>query len=361
MQQAEEAAAKAEAQRLGHFRLVVQRCIVELELFQSVAQRVVLVGLGRVQAGEDLGLDFLEAGQRLGRREGGAACAGPHQGDGVAHLGGLQFLDAGDDVTHLARLQRLPRFVGRGEDAQIVGVVGQVVGHQLDALALGKSAIHHPHQHHHPDVAVEPAVDDHGPQRSVRVAAGRRDARHDRFQDLVDTHAGLGGALDRVGGIDADHVLDFELRVFRVGLRQVHLVEDGHDLHAEIECGVAVRHGLRFHALAGVDHQQRAFACRQRARNLVREVDMARRVDQIEVVDPSIERLVLERSGLCLDGYPTLLFQIHRVENLLFHLAIRESSAALDQAVGERRFAMIDVRDDRKVSDVIHQRERLSD
>jgi hypothetical protein len=33
----------------------------------------------------------------------------------------------------------------------------------------------------------------------------------------------------------------------------------------------------------------------------------------------------------------------------------------LDQAVGERGFAVVDVRDDRKVSDVIHQRERTSD
>jgi hypothetical protein len=33
----------------------------------------------------------------------------------------------------------------------------------------------------------------------------------------------------------------------------------------------------------------------------------------------------------------------------------------LDQAVRKRGFAVIDVGDDREVSDVIHQRERLSD
>jgi hypothetical protein len=44
----------------------MQRCIVELELFQRIAQRVVLLGLGGVQAGKHLGLDFLETGQRLG-------------------------------------------------------------------------------------------------------------------------------------------------------------------------------------------------------------------------------------------------------------------------------------------------------
>ena len=103
VQQAQEAAAKAEAQCLAHFGLVVQRRIVELELLQRVAQRVVLAGLGRIEPGEHLRLDFLEAGQRLGRGGGRAAGAGLDQRDGVADLGGLQFLDAGDDVAHLAR------------------------------------------------------------------------------------------------------------------------------------------------------------------------------------------------------------------------------------------------------------------
>ena len=67
VQQAEEAAAKAEAERLAHLGLVAQRRVVELELLERVAQLVVLARLGRVEAGEDLRLDFLEAGQRLGR------------------------------------------------------------------------------------------------------------------------------------------------------------------------------------------------------------------------------------------------------------------------------------------------------
>ncbi|MCY1380166.1 hypothetical protein D9M69_679590 [compost metagenome] len=87
---------------------------------------------------------------------------------------------------------------------------------------------------------------------------------------------------------------------------------------------------------------------------------MARRVDQIEVVDLSIACLVVQRGGLRLDGYPTLFFDVHRVEHLRFHLAFREAAATLDQTVCERRLAMIDVRNDRKISDVIHQRERLS-
>ncbi len=88
---------------------------------------------------------------------------------------------------------------------------------------------------------------------------------------------------------------------------------------------------------------------------------MAGRVDQIEVVDLAIAGLVLQRSGLRLDGYPTLFLDVHRVEHLRFHLAFFESAATLDQTIGQRRFAMINVRNDRKISDVLHQRKRLSD
>jgi hypothetical protein len=58
---------------------------------------------------------------------------------------------------------------------------------------------------------------------------------------------------------------------------------------------------------------------------------MARRVDQVEVVDLPVLRLVLQRGGLCLDGYPTLFLDVHRVEHLLFHLAVLKSATTLDQ------------------------------
>ena len=52
----------------------------------------------------------------------------------------------------------------------------------------------------------------------------------------------------------------------RVGRRQVDLVEHRHDLDALLDRGVAVGDRLRLDALRRVDHQQRAFARRERAR-----------------------------------------------------------------------------------------------
>ena len=87
VQEAQEAAAEAEAQRLRDLRLVVQRCVVQLQLVERVAQRFVLVRLDRIEPGEHLRLDVLEAGQRRGRRP-------ARERDRVADLGGVDLLDA---------------------------------------------------------------------------------------------------------------------------------------------------------------------------------------------------------------------------------------------------------------------------
>ncbi len=78
---------------------------------------------------------------------------------------------------------------------------------------------------------------------------------HDRFQHLVDAEPGFGGNHHRVGGVDADHVLDLLLDLVGFRRRQVDLVQYRHDLVAGIECVVDVGERLRLDALAGIDHE----------------------------------------------------------------------------------------------------------
>ena len=86
---------------------------------------------------------------------------------------------------------------------------------------------------------------------------------------------------------------------------------------------------------------------------------MPGRVDEIQLVGLAVARLVLQRSRLRLDGDAALALQVHGVEHLLGHLAVRQAAAALDEAVGKRRLAVVDVRDDREVADVLHRRVRI--
>jgi hypothetical protein len=56
-----------------------------------------------------------------------------------------------------------------------------------------------------------------------------------------------------------------------------------------------------------------------------------------------------------LDGNAALLFQVHGIQHLRAHLAGRQSFAVLDKPIGQRRFTVVDVRDDREVAYVFHQ------
>ena len=57
--------------------------------------------------------------------------------------------------------------------------------------------------------------------------------------------------------------------------------------------------------------------------------------------------------GLRLDRDPPLALELHRVEELLAHLPLRDGAGQLEDAVGERRLAVVDVRDDREVANAV--------
>ena len=61
-----------------------------------------------------------------------------------------------------------------------------------------------------------------------------------------------------------------------VGVRQIDLVDDRDDRQALLVREMDVRHGLRLDALRGIDDQQRAFAGRERARDFVGKIHVAR-------------------------------------------------------------------------------------
>src|SRR5262249_29577918 len=113
---------------------------------------------------------------------------------------------------------------------------------------------------------------------------------------------------------------------------------------------------LRLYALGGVDHQQRALAGGERAVDLVGEIDVPWSVDQVEDVVLAVARAVIEPHGLRLDGDAAFALDVHGIEDLLHHLALGETAGRLDQPVGQRRLAVVDMRDDGEVADIFDGR-----
>src|SRR5581483_11071271 len=94
-----------------------------------------------------------------------------------------------------------------------------------------------------------------------------------------------------------------------------------------------------------------ALAGGQAARHLVSEVNVAGSIYQVEGVSSAVVCGVAEAHGARLDCDTALALEIHRVEELLLELALAERTSAFQQAVGERRLAVVDMRDDGEVAD----------
>ena len=151
----------------------------------------------------------------------------------------------------------------------------------------------------------------------------------------------------------ADDVLD--LAACFLGLRagQIDLVDDGDDLEVAVDGEVRVGQRLRLDALRRIHQQQRAFARGQRPSDLVREVHVARRVDQVQDVLLAVLRLVVQADRVRLDRDAALALEVHGVEDLGLHLAGLQRAGEFEEAVGQRGLAVVDVRDDREVPNVL--------
>jgi hypothetical protein len=176
VEQAEEAAAEAEAERgevsISKLKLASLRRSLEM-LSRSFSKSLASTGK-RPQ--KTTGWTSLKPGSARRRAS--------DVGDGVADAGLADVLDLRGDEADLAGAE-LGQVLDLGaEGADAVDQMLGAAGHELDVLALADRAVDDADQDDDAEIGVVPAVDEHGLQRRGAVAGGRRDAGDDRFQHL---------------------------------------------------------------------------------------------------------------------------------------------------------------------------------
>ena len=347
VQKAEEAAAEAEAERHGGFRLKGQRGVVELQLFERVAQVGVVRAVRRVNAAEHHRLHRAVARQRLFR---GVV----HPRDRIADARLAHVLDRRRDVADLARrkaVRRLER--GRAQVAALDDRKLAADRHHADRVARVHAALLDAHIGDDALVRVVVGVEDQRLQRRVGVALGRGDVGDDLLHDRLDVDARLCADARRILGGNADDVLDLRRHAVRVRGDQVDLVEHRDDLEPGVHREIRVRERLRLDALRSVDDEHRALARRERPRDLVVEVDVAGRVDQVKGVVLAVVGAVGQRDGMRLDRDAALALEVHVVEQLLLHVAQGDGLRLLENAVGKRALAVVNMCNDAEIPDSV--------
>ena len=202
-------------------------------------------------------------------------------------------------------------------------------------------------------------------QRRVLVVLRRRDRVHQHVHQRLQRRARVGrrerGAAGPGVRVD-DRELDLVLGRAEVDEQLVDLVDDlgdarvrpvdlvDHEDHRQPALERLAQHEarLRQRALGRVDEQQHAVDHRQPALHLAAEVGVAGRVDDVE-----LDAAVADRGVLGQDRDALLTLEVHRVHHAVVDVLVLPERAGLPQhGVDERRLAVVDVGDDRDVSEV---------
>ena len=338
VEQTEEPAPEAETERTRRLGRVGDAGVVQLQLLEALAQQFEVVAVDGEQPAEHHRLRIAIAMERFG---------GPVEegGDGLTRTSLTDVLDARDEIADLARTEFGHR---RGHWATHTDLDCFLWGarlHEQQLRCAVDAAVHHANARHHAAILVVLRVEDERLQRRLRVALGCRDAIDDGVEQVADTHTGLRRDAQDVFGRNAQHRFDLHRVAIGVGGGQVDLVERRDDLEIVLHGQVAVGQRLRLDPLGRIDHQHHALARRQAAADLVAEVDVAGRVDEVQRVPLPVDTYVLR-----LDGDATLALEIHRIEVLGAHVAHLDGARELQDAVAQRALAVVDVGDDGEIA-----------
>ena len=97
---------------------------------------------------------------------------------------------------------------------------------------------------------------------------------------------------------------------------------------------VEVGQRLCFDPLRGIHNQHGPLTCRQSSGDLISKVYMTRSIDQIQIVGRPVFSCMQHMYSRGLNRYAFLTFQVHTVQHLLGHLAIRDRAGQLQHTIG---------------------------
>ena len=136
--------------------------------------------------------------------------------------------------------------------------------------------------------------------------------------------------------------------LLRARILAIDLVHDDDCAQVELERFAQNEAGLRHHAFGSVDQQQDPLHHLQHALDLTAEVGVSRRVDDVELDVAVADRGVLRENRDAALALERIGIEDARRDLLAFS----EDAALFEHRVDERRLAVVDVGDDRDVTDI---------
>jgi hypothetical protein len=200
----------------------------------------------------------------------------------------------------------------------------------------------------------------------LRVVRGRRDGVEEGLDEWLEVRGELvrceaGSPVAGVGVHDRkvdlrlvcieieEELVDLVHDLGGTRVRPVDLVHDEDEGQARLQGLAKHEPRLRQRPLARVDEEEHAVDHGETAFHLTPEVGVAGGVDDVHLRAPDSDRGVLGE-----DRDALLALELHRIQHALgYVLVLPERSGLPEERVDERRLAVIDVGDDRDVSEIV--------
>ena len=347
VQQAQETAAETEAQGQRAFGFIHEGGVVQLEFFQDGTQFLELGCIHRVHAREHHRLDLFESGDGRTARAVGV-------GDGIAHLNLHGAFDARYDIADIAAGDLAGGVQLEFQGAHLFGIVLHAGVEEFHLVARPHRAVHDLEIGDDAAEGVENRVENQRLQGSVRISLRRGNLVHDGVQDGRHALARAGRYLEDLFRRAAQQVAHLIRHHLHLRAFHVDLVQDGNDFQPVIDGQIKVGNGLGLNALRCIHHQQGTLARSNRPGYLIRKIHVSGGIDEIQEVFLPVAG-IFHLNRMALDGDALLLLQVHVVQNLVFHVALRKGSRQFQKPVGQRAFTVVDMCDDTEVSDSFHE------
>ena len=147
-----------------------------------------------------------------------------------------------------------------------------------------------------------------------------------------------------------EEIEDHVEHLVRARVLAVDLVDDDDRFDLVLERFAQNETRLRLRSIVRIDDEQDAIDHLHDALDLAAEIRVTGRIDDVDAVAVPLERGILRA-----DRDPLLALEIHRVHHPLLDLLIGTEGAGLpQQLIDERGLAVIDVRNDGDVTNLIH-------
>ena len=286
-------------------------------------------------------------------------------GDHISDIGCLD-ADNGHDIARVSFGNLDLAKVLEGVHLANLGVVGFAFGrnHEHEVFLVNGAAM----QAADTDAAFVAAMVDRAHlqgDRTVDVDIGSGDLFENRVEQRNHVHVVIGmivasvavyrrgvddGKIELlVGSTELNHKVKHLVNsTFGICVGAVDLIHDDHDAQAALKRMGQNEASLRLGALVGVDDQQRSIGHVEHALNLAAEVSVARGVDDVDFHAFIVDGYILRQNR---DAAFALL--VVRVEHALFDLLIlTKHMRRAKQTVDQRRFTVVNVRDDGNVAKV---------